>query len=425
MTNSFRRAIWFTCCVIGALSILSGHGLAQHQAQTKLEANTKTFDLNLFEQNVKKALDGQTIGYSYAINVNGQLKKKGAYGYAVLSQDMPKDGIILDPKGTPQSAEKRMNIASVTKTITATTVVKILQDKLVPGYPALTLDSKVEAFLPKHWKRGPGVAGLTFKELLSQYSGMSETLTIDGKESSGGTSVEWLKLWIEKGVTRQKSDYKYINANLAMFRIIIPYLLASDTQRKAYNDLGAISDGNLNKELSKKYVESVNKLVFQPMGLLNANCKSEGDFLPTRFYNLETPKKNGTLTGDWTETSGGGGWYLSAVDLARFLAHQRYNDKLLTPASRKQMETSYLGWMPASNWPVKGDFGVYYAHKGDLFYGPKDEPRNGMTSCIMNYPNGVQVALLVNSLGTYKRADALLVEAFDNAWILKGKTIEP
>jgi CubicO group peptidase (beta-lactamase class C family) len=404
--------------VAGALSIISGRGFAQVQTQTGLEDNAKSFDLNLFEQNIKKALDGQTIGYSYAVNVNGQLKKKGAYGYAVLSQDMPKEGIILDPKGVPQSPEKRMNIASVTKTITATTVVKILQDKLAPGYPTLTLDSKVAAFLPKHWTRGPGVANLTFKELLSQYSGMPVTLTIDGKESSGGTSVTWLKLWIEQGVTRPKSEYKYINANLAIFRVIIPYLLASDTQRKAYNDLGAKSDGDLNKELSKRYVESVNKLVFQPMGLFNASCKSEGDFLPTRFYNLETPKTNGTLTGDWTEISGGGGWYLSAVDLARFLAYQRYDDNILTPASRKQMETSYLGWMPAGVWPVKGDFGVYYAHKGDLFYGPSDA-RNGMTSCIMNYPNGVQVALLVNSLGAYKRADSLLVEAFDNARIMK------
>lgn len=152
MKNSFRRAIWFACCAAGALSILSGRGFAQVQAQKGVEANAKTFDLNLFEQNIKKAVDGQTIGYSYAINVTGQLKKKGAYGYAVLSQDMP---------------------------------------------------------------------------------------------------------------------------------------------------------------------------------------------------------------------------------------------------------------------------------KGDLFYGPKDEPRNGMTSCIMNYPNGVQVALLVNALGTYKRADALLVEAFDNAWVVKGKAIEP
>ena len=110
---------------------------------------------------------------------------------------------------------------------------------------------------------------------------------------------------------------------------------------------------------------------------------------------------------------------MSAVDLARFLAYQRYDNNILTPASRKQMETDYLGWMPAGIWPVKGDFGVYYAHKGDLFYGPSDEPRNGMTSCIMNYPNGIQVALLVNALGPYKRADSLLVEAFDTAWVVK------
>lgn len=391
--------------IIGFLSIpaVQAQGI-----NNKVAANTKEFDINLFEQNIRKALDGKSVGYAYAINHNGQLKKEGAGGYAVLEQDMPKDGIILDPKGIKQTARKRMNIASVSKTITATTVLKILQDKLAKDFPTLTIESKVNPFLPASWKRGPGVADLTFKELLSQFSGMN---------LEGGTDIAGLKTWIATGVTRPKSQYKYKNSNLAIFRIIIPYMLATSQIRKTFDAHAQANPDSFNALLSDQYKAAVNNLVLQPMGILNANCKLEGDFLPTRFYSFFDMKKSGTETGDWTAVSGGGGWYLSAVNLAQFLAHLRYNNKILTSATRKLMNDNYLGWMSPEGWPqVVGDFGVYHSHEGDLFYG--SEPRNGMTSIIMNYPNGVQVAILVNSLGTYTKAVSLAKETFDNSWVL-------
>ncbi|HEX8293887.1 MAG TPA: hypothetical protein VF570_19130, partial [Pyrinomonadaceae bacterium] len=48
----------------------------------------KKFDLDLFEANVKKAFDGKSIGYAYAINEAGQLKRSGANGYAILARDI-------------------------------------------------------------------------------------------------------------------------------------------------------------------------------------------------------------------------------------------------------------------------------------------------------------------------------------------------
>jgi D-alanyl-D-alanine carboxypeptidase len=403
-----------TICLLAILALMNVIGffsISTAQAQginTKIATNTKEFDINLFEQNIRKALDGKSVGYAYAINLNGQLKKEGAGGYAVLPQDMPTDGIKIDPKGTAQSARKRMNIASVTKTITATTVLKIIQDKLAKDYPNLTIDSKVNAFLPASWKRGPGVEALTFKELMSQFSGMN---------LEGGTDLAGLKLWIETGVTRPKSEYKYKNSNLAIFRIIIPYMLSTPLIRKSLDAHAQMNPDSFNTLISNQYIDAVNKLVLEPMGILNASCKSEGDFLPTRLYTSLDTKKKGTLTGDWTLTSGGGGWYLSAVNLAQFLAHLRYDNKILTPATRKLMNDNYLGWMsPEGGWPVTGDFGVYHSHEGDLHYG--DDPKNGMTSIIMNYPNGAQVVILVNSLGTYTKAVSLARQAFDNAWIL-------
>lgn len=119
-----------------------------------------------------------------------------------------------------QSPTKQMNIASVTKTITAAAVLKAIQDKKAVGYPNLTIHSKVDPFLPTAWVRGPGVKELTFRELLSQYSGM--------KDNGGGTKVEDLRQWIADGVTREKGDFEYINCNIAIFRVILPYMPANE-----------------------------------------------------------------------------------------------------------------------------------------------------------------------------------------------------
>ena len=123
------------------------------------------------------------------------------------------------------------------------------------------------------------------------------------------------------------------------------------------------------------------------------------------------------MRGDWTKVGGGGGWYLSARELAQFLAYVRYSDKILTPATRKLMDENYLGWMAPDEWDLNYEHGAYLGHRGDLRWN-KDDPakRVGMTSLILNYPNGVQVAVLVNSLGTYGQIHTQLASAFDAAW---------
>lgn len=400
----------------------------------------KTFDINRFEQNIRKELDNKCIGYAYAINQGGQLKKSGAGGYAVLKRDVPNNVSLEDPKGVPQSPSKRMNIASISKTITATTVLKILQDKMVEGEPGLTVDSPVAKFLPPSWlgnskgigeiaaqAQAPGVSQLTFKELLSQLSGMNMTV-------GGSTDMTSLRKWIGAGVTRPKSQYEYINANIAIFRVIIPMMLMKAAERQQFANLAATNLAEFDKQVSARYIAHVNDLVLKPMGIQNASCQLPNDPLPTRFYRYPDSLLPSSLTGDWTLKSGGGGWYLSAIELARFLAHLQHNDNILTPGTRRTMNAFKLGWMQS----IMGEHGDYYSHGGDLFYTPNvPKPaeenigdtftipigKNGMTGCIMVFPNGVQVSLLVNSLGAYKSKRALLRDAFDGAWVLGQKGV--
>lgn len=365
------------------------------------------FDLDLFEANLKKAFDGKATGYAYAINQNGQLKRSGANGYAILARDV--EGILVDPKGVKHHAQLRMNIASVSKPVTAVTVLRLLQENKVPGHPNLSINSKVAPFLPSSWTLGPKVADLTFKDFLSQYTGMND--------NKGATGTESLRTWIAAGATREKSEYIYINGNLAIFRIIIPYMTLSQRLRDNFSELYKTDPAEFDKRTSDVYVQTVNQKTLAPMGIAEAKMMPYGNTIEPRFYITPDNKITGKLAGDWSKIGGGGGWNLSARELAQFLAHVRYNDKILTPATRKLMDDNYLGWMDPEEWDLFREHGAYLGHRGDLNWKDADKVKvAGMTSLILNFPNGVQVSLLVNSLGTYGSTHKVVAEAFDGAW---------
>lgn len=365
----------------------------------------KQFDINKFENYLRSKLDGNAVGYTFVIYQNGKYLRSGNYGYAVLKKDDPN---ILGI-GDPLMPQTRMNIASVTKPITATAVLKAIQDKKVVGYPNLTIDSPINDFLPPNWTRGGGVRTLTFKELMSQYSGMFD--------NSGDTTIAGLRAWIKSGVTRPKNAYIYINGNLAIFRIILPYMLASEATRKSWNDLAKSNETEFNQTVSDRYKEIVRQLVLTPSEIKNVDMKY-GSYAPTRWYN-QANNANGYADTDWTLVGGGGGWVMSAYELAQFMAHLRYDDKILKPATRKLMDDNMLGWEDPAVWKqFQGKYGNYLGHGGGLSYG-KAEKNVGMNSVVINYPSGFQGVLLINSLGNYPHKAQIMKESFDAAIVMK------
>lgn len=361
-----------------------------------------TFDEAKFANYFHSKLATTTVGYTMVLYKDGKWLTQNAAGYSVLKKDVPDilgEGMALRP-------ETRMNIASVTKPITATAVLKALQNN-----PNVSLDSKVAGFLPSNWTIGPGVKDLSFKDFMSQFTGMND--------NKGFTDIKRLREWIKVGVTRPKSEYKYINGNLAIFRIALPYLIASAAQRKAYDDLSTTSDTALNDAVSEKYVETVRNTVFTPMGIKNVSMNDTNKY-QTRFYNKNN-NAPGATAGDWTKIGGGGGWYMSALELGQFMTHLRYDDKILAPSTRKLMDDNFLGWeTPAEFKNFQGKYGDYLGHGGLLRYNTaSEETLVGMVSIIVNFPSGIQAVLLINSFGDYPSKDRLMRDAFDQAVVLK------
>ncbi len=403
-----KQRFFYALSIIAAIAVnIVNPQLAQAKELGSLPPNM-TFDVNKFESYLREKLEPNAVGFAFVVNQNGKYLRSGNHGYAVLKKDEPN---LKSSFGLSLKPETRMNIASVTKPLTAAAVLKAIQDKKAVGYPNLTINSKIEPFLPANWTRGPGVKDLTFKELMSQYSGMND--------NKGFTDIAKLREWIKTGVTRQKTEYMYINGNLAIFRIVLPYMLANDATRKTWNEQAKTDEKEFNKTVSNRFKEIARELVFTPAGLQNIDMKDAAQY-PTRLYNKNNDAP-GYAVGDWTESGGGGGWFMSAYELAQAFAHIRYNDKILTPAYRKLMDDSMLGWEDPAVWTqLKGKYGDYLGHGGLLRYNTsKPETTVGMVSFAVNYPSGIQAVLLVNSLGSYPDKARLMRDAFDAAVVLK------
>lgn len=371
-------------------------GAADRYGNAITVADQLHFDLDRLQLNLILAFENQSVGYSYAIAVNGQLQRTGSGG-------LGNNGLArtsADPPETSQSPTKEMNIASISKPITAVAILRLLEAN------GLDPDESISPYLPPSWTQGICVpAGqcsedLTFRDLLTHRSGLDSN-------NNGPYDYAALRTYIEQGVNPAFKTFVYQNLNFALLaRVLLPRLLGIDPEQSPNPPLSA----------SGVYRLYVAGLLFQPIGV-TADCLPN-DAQQTLLYKFPYDNSTGINAGDWTLICGSGGWYLSAVELLNFFAHVRYNNGMLSPLARQQMDFGFLGWMSPSNYNfASGTFGTYRGHGGDLLYNPPALDK-GVDTCVMNFPEEVQVSVLINSIGGgYPYQCQALKQAYEDAWI--------
>ena len=322
------------------------------------------------------------VGYAYAIAQNGQLAESGAGGAAVAPWE-------AGPT-VPMTATTAMTIASVSKPITAVAVMKMLEQN-----PGMTVDDPFYPLIAGKFDGlfffgdgtiidipGPGVDQVTLRNLLTHLSGLKTGL------GCGAGKLEKLLAIGVVGTPGSTSDYDYENSNFCLLREVIEQVTGGD------------------------YIDYVQANILQPMGITEMSCEKDA-VDPARYYN--TIQDPGTTFGDYVSSCSAYGWYASAVNLARFLAHFRFNT-VLSPASQDQMlgdcpnpgDTGgyCLGWMRRDT-----TIGLHHLHNGDWFTGdscaPSGDPgnigvipsecRKGFNGTIMQLPLGIDASLLVNT----------------------------
>jgi CubicO group peptidase (beta-lactamase class C family) len=351
-----------------------------------LSANTIVFDIARFESNLHASFDSKSVGYSYAISLNGQLNRSGKSGLARTAADGP---------ATAQSPTKEMHVASVSKSITAIVIMKLLADK------GLSADTPVAPYLPSDWTLGAGVELLTFKSFMTHQSGLTQNGVKDSDYAA-------LREVLAKPVGLK--SFSYNNANYGMLRVLAAGLIGIDPVKFSEFDAGALT-------ASAFIIEA--QSLYSGIGV-SVDC-GPTDPNPTIQYRFPDTGKAGYLEPQRGLTCGGFGWHISARELANVMANLRYSSNLIPAASFAEMKAKYLGLMDPARYSdiTNGKFGVYLGHGGDWNHGP-----GGLDSCYLMFPIAVEGTVLVNSNGGSYGTPGVyqcvaLKNAFDNAWVPK------
>ena len=377
MSNRLRVAI-ITLVAVAVLAACDPPGFGGPQ---DLAPAFPVFRVDLFEQNIIDTFEPQSVGFTYAIAVGGNLQRSGARGNATLTPDASRTMSVAD----------RMHIASISKTITTIAALRALQDT-----PGVGPNSSFVSYLPPGWSPGPGMNGLTFTNLLRHESGF---------DFPAGQSRFYhadLRSLITAGVVGDSSNAVYNNSHHSMFRLIIPNLVGASP----------VSGESEEEFYARAFSDYVDSVVFDP---LQINASHVPPPTPALYYAFPHNNAAGLGTGaNWTYTAdpGGYGWYLSAVDLVKILVYLHETEELISEAMREIMNQDEMGYWNSRT----GEHGRYLMKGGSWGY-TVDSVLQGTQSIAGRFPFGVTVAVIANSRPvTSLNMSNLLRDAYDAAF---------
>lgn len=267
------------------------------------KADPATGDVSRLAESLHTQLEGEVVGYSFAIGKDASIK--GAGGFART----PADGASFEFE-----PETPMIVASVSKWITAIATMAVLQDA------SLSIHEPIGPYFPGDWQVSPSVAEITFAELMSHKSGIR---AFGNGPGAYGDLRDFFTQTVEPGaradcqrlgqplpnapIAPESREFCYSNLNYAILRVLLPKVA----------DEPLLYDGKVpGQAFAEAYERLVRRRVFHPLGL-DATCAPTNDgYALSYIYPGEKPGK------DWGERYAGcatGGWYVSAVDLTRLI----------------------------------------------------------------------------------------------------------
>lgn len=369
-----------------------------------IKSGGKVFDAATFKKNIIATLGNRSIGYNFVISQNGRFVDSAERGFARMSQD----GAIK------HSIYKEMNIASVSKFLTAAGALKLL------SVNNIKVDDSIYKWLPQSWSLGAGVRSITFAQLLTHRSGLT-TSTI-----RYATDYNSLRTMIGNPLANPAKGYNYSNVNFALFRIMFAYIenrsntIASESANLFLGDTAKFAD-----ILANRYISLMQQYLFTPSGVSNALCTpTDSRSTATLMYNETATSTAGDANGDWKSICGGGGYYLSSYEVAKVMAYVFHTEDILTKAKQQEMLDNLYG-LDGNDSPATNRGQAY--GKGGALYNDlngnqtADNPDQGLQTLVMKFPSGVELVFYINALnnGFTNNYATLMATAYENAWINK------
>ncbi len=363
-------------------------------------------DWDRFASEIAGSLNGTVVGYAYALMRNGGFIRTGAGGSRRLAVDGDK---------LPFTTHTQAQTASAAKLVSATAIVKALHDR------GLTVDAKVEPFLPSCIARDPTIATLTFRDILDHTSGL-----LGGREDAkknktasscnGSDPYECLLKILAQGRT-QSMAYDYNNKAYDLLRLLVP--LVADPSTKVLFSVRRCKNTNdgLHRKVSRRFVRYLLDEVLGPVG-------STASFYPTGDFSLNykcrrsgwpmehcliPPVKGEAPRPDYLERSGSGKMTISVLDFGRFLS--AFDRGLIVPKDLVEtMKTERLGF----DTDFDGKAGPYAWKNGGC---PDFEDKDRTCKTVaMTFPGDIQAYVAVNSnISTEESLQTIVGKAFDAA----------
>jgi len=298
--------------------------------------------------------------------------KHGFVMYHALYQTSKVGGLkrtAADPPQTNFSLTDRFNPASVTKVITATAVLKILDNK------KYSLDTTIAAFLPSTWTIDPSIRKITVRSILLHRSGIIDSLYTD--------DYNGLKQYMQAGVDVSKiGQWRYSNYAFDLCRILIPYL-------NGYHD-GPGS--NIDADTYSLFTKYMQDSLFTPLNIQNVRYTPfpTGE---TLFYVFPPGTSHGTDFGNPPPGPGSAGVQLSLNELATFLFNLINSNLLLSEPQKQIMLTQDLGWDNAQQYFAPNPAPVRIHSKGGWLYLNNTQ---GLEAFMQYYENGLLIVGVYN-----------------------------
>jgi CubicO group peptidase (beta-lactamase class C family) len=308
------------------------------------------------------ALGTQAEGYAYAV---------GRRGKVIASDGVHRARSANDPPASTWSPDVRINLASVSKSVTAVALLKLFLDQ------GRSVDDNFYPFIASTYPTvGAGVATVSVRDLLTMKSGM----VVDGTLFMPDVQT-FLSTYLQQGLVGTRGQtYAYSNTNFTILQTLI----------------GQLS--------GQGYVDYVTQSVLIPMGINPSifNPVPDPSASATLSYSSGTDPLHGMY---WPpiQAVAAGGWISSAAELIKFLEGVR-SHAVLPAETTLQMLNGQLGW-----YVYDGLYGQYFHHNGGLLNGLT--PAQGLDTGIIHLADGYDALLLVNTWNF--DVIGLIVEAFE------------
>lgn len=361
-----------------------------------LQTNVPVFDINVFEENIIDYVESggdSPIGWAYTISKNGNLQRSNAFGKARNSADGTLDFTL----------NKEINVASVSKFYTAIAVMQLLEAN------DLTIEDNIADWLPESWVKGPGVNGLSFKDLLKHESGLQST----NNNFDTTLGYQGLRNCIQTGVVNAKTR-TYLNVNFALYRVLIPSLW-SNLEGSPVIDI----ENDANTQFM--YLLYMQQNIFDRLSLPLVGCFPESRDISTLYYNVNDGSNNGGVYyGDWNNKSGGGGYFMTTLEMSKVNAYFEHTEVLVNKDQRDLMKLHRLGMDVAD--PADEIHGNYYGKAGSIGTSSDPTVSQGVRTQIVMFPGtGVDCVVVMNSQGvTLEGTNSLrqmIYNAYNDAWV--------